>query len=162
MWKKRIFYCLIVLGLTRLGLSLYSMIPPVFSQGSCTPKAYFVSTENYDQEFKKALERDVDNIVDDAGIGSISELDVYIGLLLTEKEKKHPGFTERNKETIERLRAAVIEYVRTYSTFWNQKWSDVGPKSGKREIQSCISKSGNEVVKPLLDKLMYTEEEEVS
>ncbi|MFI5332531.1 MAG: hypothetical protein ACHQVS_00345 [Candidatus Babeliales bacterium] len=168
MWKKITIYCVIVLGFIRLGLSLYSMMSPVhhhvpFSKGISLitqPREYFVSPAHYEQTFKKMLENDIDSIMDDCGSSSISELDVYIGLLLAEKEKKHPGFAQRNKQAIEQLRKAVIDYVHVYSTFWNQKMSDVKPQAGKREIQSCIRTCGNKNVKPLLDQLMYTQEVE--
>jgi hypothetical protein len=163
MWKKRIFYFLIALGLSRLGLSLYSMIPPVFSQGSTAHKAYFVSPEHYDESFKKALERDIDNIVDNTSAGNTSELDAYIGLLLREKEQERPGFSERYKQAIEELRTAVKNYVSTYTTLWNQaKWDDIGEKPGKRQIHTAMCDLGNGSVKPLLDALMYKEKEEAS
>lgn len=160
MWKKRIAYCLLILGLSRLGLSLYSMIPPVFSQGSSQPQTFFVSPKHYEREFKKALEKDVDNIVDGTGAGNMSDLDRYIGCLLTEKEQQYPGFAERNKQAIEQLRTVIKkEYLPTYTMLWNQsKWDDVGEKPGKRHIHTTICDLGNTRVKPLLDTLVYAQE----
>lgn len=167
MWKKRILYCVLTLGLMRLGVLLYSTMSPVlmhenalFSQSSSPKKTYSVLPEHYDQEFKRVIERDINSITDATGTGYVSELDVYIGLLLIEKEKQYPGFAADNKREIEALRLVVIEYVRMYTTLCNQEWSDVGPKSSKREIQSCVRNSGHQKIKPLLDQLMYIEEED--
>lgn len=158
MWKKRFFYGIIVLGLMRLAVSLYSMIPPVFSQGSA-PKNYFISDEHYKKAFKKALDRDIDNIVDTKGSGNVSELDVYIGELLLEKEQQYPGFERRNQKTVEALRSAVKNYAKSYTTFWNEsKWDDFGDKPSKRQIHAAMCGMGNNSIKPLLDTLVHSKE----
>lgn len=159
MWKKRIFYGVVLVLFLRLGWSLYSMMPSVFSQGSVQAQSYFVSPAYYEQQFKKALEVDVAHIVDNAGANNESALDYYIGSLLAEKEQKNPGFSKLNRKAIEELRTAVKEYVSFYTTCWNEsKWDDLGGKPGKREIQQSMYRLVNTKIKPLLDTLIYMQD----